>query len=120
MSSPYPILVTATQVLQHQPHLVHQFYSASSTLVRLDGNNRDTVTGLLTLEVPAAVAQQETAEETAPVEESSAEEKGEGEVEVESVVNTKLYFGNLPCNVDSAQLAAIIQDYGSRPNLVGE
>ncbi|XP_039029695.1 nuclear transport factor 2-like [Hibiscus syriacus] len=58
MSSPYPILVTATQVgtyfvgqyyqvLQHQPHLVHQFYSASSTLVRLDGNNRDTVTGLL-------------------------------------------------------------------------
>lgn len=32
-------------------------------------------------------------------------------------VNTKLYFGNLPYNVDSAQLAGIIQDYGS-PELV--
>ncbi|KAK8571944.1 hypothetical protein V6N13_047571 [Hibiscus sabdariffa] len=58
MTSPYPIPVTATQVgtyfvgqyyqvLQQQPHLVHQFYSDSSTLVRLDGNNRDTATGIL-------------------------------------------------------------------------
>ncbi|KAK8548684.1 hypothetical protein V6N12_061592 [Hibiscus sabdariffa] len=58
MTSPYPIPVTATQVgtyfvgqyyqvLQQQPHLVHQFYSDSSTLVRVDGNNRDTATGML-------------------------------------------------------------------------
>ena len=32
-------------------------------------------------------------------------------------MNTKLYFGNLPYSVDSAQLAAIIQDYGS-PELI--
>ncbi|GMI64153.1 hypothetical protein like AT5G43960 [Hibiscus trionum] len=58
MTSPYPIPVTATQVgtyfvgqyyqvLQQQPHLVHQFYSDSSTLVRVDGNNRQTAAGML-------------------------------------------------------------------------
>lgn len=40
----------------------------------------------------------------------------EGEAEDVSV-HTKLYFGNLPYSVDSAQLAAIIQDYGS-PELI--
>ncbi|PON94851.1 Splicing factor-like protein [Trema orientale] len=34
-----------------------------------------------------------------------------------SSVSTKLYFGNLPYSVDSAQLAGIIQDYGS-PELI--
>ncbi|PON38173.1 Splicing factor-like protein [Parasponia andersonii] len=34
-----------------------------------------------------------------------------------SAVSTKLYFGNLPYSVDSAQLAGIIQDYGS-PELI--
>ncbi|RZC68842.1 hypothetical protein C5167_032007 [Papaver somniferum] len=34
-----------------------------------------------------------------------------------SATNTKLYFGNLPYNCDSAQLAGIIQDYGS-PEMV--
>lgn len=32
-------------------------------------------------------------------------------------VSTKLYFGNLPYSVDSAQLAGIIQDFGS-PELI--
>ncbi|XP_057732515.1 29 kDa ribonucleoprotein, chloroplastic-like isoform X2 [Arachis stenosperma] len=31
----------------------------------------------------------------------------------ESSVNTKLYFGNLPYSVDSAQLAGLIESYGS-------
>ena len=71
----------------------------------------------------AAVAQQETAVTAeSPVEEEKVEEvEGEAEAEaeaaVESTVNTKLYFGNLPYNVDSAQLAGIIQEYGS-PELV--
>ncbi|XP_039063647.1 nuclear transport factor 2-like [Hibiscus syriacus] len=58
MASPYPIPVTATQVgtyfvgqyyqvLKQQPHLVHQFYSDSSTMVRVDGVNRESATGLL-------------------------------------------------------------------------
>ena len=85
------------------------------------------------LKVSAAVFQQEAAP-TAQVEESLVEEEekegevgAEGEAEsqaeteaeakAESPVNTKLYFGNLPYNVDSAQLAGIIQDYGS-PELV--
>lgn len=33
------------------------------------------------------------------------------------VQNTKLYFGNLPYNCDSAQLAGIIQEYAS-PEMV--
>ncbi|XP_009357971.2 28 kDa ribonucleoprotein, chloroplastic [Pyrus x bretschneideri] len=37
--------------------------------------------------------------------------------EEEVAVNTKLYFGNLPYSVDSAQLAGIIQDFAS-PELI--
>ncbi|KAG8499663.1 hypothetical protein CXB51_006111 [Gossypium anomalum] len=58
MTSPYPIPVSATQVgtyfvgqyyqvLQQEPHLVHQFYSDSSTMVRVDGNNRETAAAML-------------------------------------------------------------------------
>ncbi|XVF66400.1 hypothetical protein PTKIN_Ptkin10aG0032600 [Pterospermum kingtungense] len=77
------------------------------------------------LNVSAAVAQEE-APATAQVEESLVEEEeeekeaeaeAETETEAESPVNTKLYFGNLPYNVDSAQLAGIIQEYGS-PELI--
>uniref|UniRef100_A0A2P2JDE0 RRM domain-containing protein n=1 Tax=Rhizophora mucronata TaxID=61149 RepID=A0A2P2JDE0_RHIMU len=72
----------------------------------------------------AAVAQEEAAA-TAPVEENldegeeqvAAEGEGEGEVEATGDGSTKLYFGNLPYNVDSAQLAGIIQEYGS-PELI--
>lgn len=72
--------------------------------------------------VSAAVAQEEAAA-TTPVEEGLPQDEqqqvaGEGEQEADQVVlNTKLYFGNLPYNVDSAQLAGIIQDYGT-PELV--
>ncbi|XP_024027134.1 28 kDa ribonucleoprotein, chloroplastic, partial [Morus notabilis] len=62
--------------------------------------------------VIAAVAQEEvvvTAEE-----EEEVESAGDDQV-VPS--NTKLYFGNMPYSVDSAQLAGIIQDYGS-PELI--
>ncbi|XP_022722290.1 putative G3BP-like protein isoform X2 [Durio zibethinus] len=58
MATPYPIRVTAAQVgtyfvgqyyqvLQQQPRLVHQFYSDASTMVRVDGNNRETATAML-------------------------------------------------------------------------
>ncbi|XP_059285867.1 RNA-binding protein CP33, chloroplastic-like [Lycium ferocissimum] len=77
----------------------------------------------------AAVAQEE-AEAAVTVEEEEAEVEAEAAVEEEVVVeekgedssesegvNTKLYFGNLPYLCDSAQLAGIVQDYGS-PELV--
>lgn len=35
------------QVLQQQPDYVHQFYSESSTMLRIDGNTRDTASGML-------------------------------------------------------------------------
>lgn len=49
------------------------------------------------------------------VEEETAEKGGGEAVDGGSPVesgSTKLYFGNLPYSVDSAQLAAIVQDYG--------
>ncbi|PQP95246.1 28 kDa ribonucleoprotein chloroplastic [Prunus yedoensis var. nudiflora] len=50
--------------------------------------------------------------------EAAAEVSGGGDEGGEAVaVNAKLYFGNLPYSVDSAQLAGIIQDYGS-PELI--
>ena len=35
------------QVLQNQPDFVHQFYSEASTMIRIDGNNRDTASAML-------------------------------------------------------------------------
>ncbi|KAJ7979786.1 RNA-binding family protein [Quillaja saponaria] len=84
--------------------------------------------------ISAAVAQEEVAvtaeaeteaglidekeEEEEEVEKAGEEELGEVEgQEVDGSLNTKLYFGNLPYSVDSAQLAGIIQDYGI-PELV--
>ncbi|GMJ02008.1 hypothetical protein like AT1G60000 [Hibiscus trionum] len=87
---------------QHHSYFTHELFPTAGIVQKRR-----------TLKVSAAVAEQETAE-TAPAEE---EAEAETEVEVESAVNTKIYFGNLPYNVDSAQLAGIIQDYGS-PELV--
>ncbi|KAL4273839.1 hypothetical protein GQ457_13G026340 [Hibiscus cannabinus] len=96
----------SSRVFSSIPHLHHHSFFTHELFP-----TAGTVHKWRTLNVSAAVAEQETAA-TAPVEEK-AETEGEGE----SAVNTKLYFGNLPYNVDSAQLAGIIQDYGS-PELV--
>ncbi|KAM7258825.1 hypothetical protein ACFE04_014566 [Oxalis oulophora] len=61
-------------------------------------------------EVETQAAEEEVVETTAEAETESTE--SEAEAEAESEVNTKLYFGNLPYNVDSAMLAGIIQEYG--------
>ncbi|KAI5348186.1 hypothetical protein L3X38_001073 [Prunus dulcis] len=58
MATPFAIPVTAAQVgtyfvgqyyqvLQQQPDLVHQFYSDASTMLRIDGNTRETATAML-------------------------------------------------------------------------
>ncbi|KAI5397632.1 33 kDa ribonucleoprotein, chloroplastic [Lathyrus oleraceus] len=67
----------------------------------------------------AAVAQKEAVvavdhEEKVVVEEEQEQEKENGgEIDAEVDSRTKLYFGNLPYSVDSAQLAGLIEDYGS-------
>ncbi|KAJ4840269.1 hypothetical protein Tsubulata_024965 [Turnera subulata] len=74
-------------------------------------------------DAPAAVEEEEK-------EEDQVSSEGEGETQVggedgqeggeaggEGSVSTKLYFGNLPYNVDSAQLAGMIQEYAT-PELV--
>ncbi|KAH7521997.1 hypothetical protein FEM48_Zijuj07G0091100 [Ziziphus jujuba var. spinosa] len=58
MTTPFPIPVTAAQVgtyfvgqyyqvLQQQPDFVYQFYSDASTMLRIDGNTRETATAML-------------------------------------------------------------------------
>lgn len=61
--------------------------------------------------IVAAVELEETATEKISSEEEEVSSTGG------SSVNTKLYFGNLPYNCDSAQLAGIIQNYAS-PELI--
>ncbi|KAL8162837.1 hypothetical protein V2J09_014326 [Rumex salicifolius] len=76
------------------------------------------------VEIEAAVEDGEVEPEAGTVVEDveAAAEDGEvetaAEAETEEVqVNTKLYFGNLPYHCDSAQLAGIVQQYGT-PELV--
>ncbi|KAL0433206.1 UNVERIFIED_CONTAM: Nuclear transport factor 2 [Sesamum latifolium] len=58
MATAFPLPVTAAQVgtyfvgqyyqmLQNQPDFVHQFYSDASTMLRIDGNTRETATAML-------------------------------------------------------------------------
>ncbi|KAI3459555.1 hypothetical protein Pfo_016218 [Paulownia fortunei] len=58
MATAFPLPVTAAQVgtyfvgqyyqmLQNQPDFVHQFYSDASTVLRIDGNTRETATAML-------------------------------------------------------------------------
>lgn len=58
MATPFPVPVTAAQVgtyfvghyyqvLQQQPDFVHQFYSDASTVLRIDGNTRETAATML-------------------------------------------------------------------------
>ncbi|CAL0327067.1 unnamed protein product [Lupinus luteus] len=63
--------------------------------------------------ISAAVTEQELVvdAEEKKVDENEMEE--EAEEDTENSISTKLYFGNLPYSVDSAQLAGLIQDYGS-------
>lgn len=56
-------------------------------------------------------------EEVVVKDEEQVSGDGGDQASINSSVNTKLYFGNLPYLCDSAQLAGIIQDYGS-PELV--
>jgi hypothetical protein len=68
--------------------------------------------------ITAAVAHEE-AIVAAAEEETVVEEEKEGQETVKESggeivdTRTKLYFGNLPYGVDSAQLAGLIEDYGS-------
>ncbi|CAH9095169.1 unnamed protein product [Cuscuta epithymum] len=71
-----------------------------------------------------AVAEEAALTETEQEEEEEHEEEVDGEAastgteeEESGVQNLKLYFGNLPYNCDSAQLAGVVQEYGS-PELV--
>ncbi|KAL7202502.1 hypothetical protein ACSBR1_034052 [Camellia fascicularis] len=58
MATPFHLPVTAAQVgtyfvgqyyqvLQQQPNFVHQFYNEASTMLRIDGNSRETATAML-------------------------------------------------------------------------
>ncbi|THU66685.1 hypothetical protein C4D60_Mb05t16770 [Musa balbisiana] len=96
------------------PRPPHLRQSSSLTLVResfyalVPSNNRRTFAAVAQDEATAAVAAQEEEEE---------KEEEEDTVAAAALQNTKLYFGNLPYNCDSAQLAGIIQEFAN-PELV--
>lgn len=48
---------------------------------------------------------------------ASSDDSGPSVAATTTTTNTKLYFGNLPYNCDSAQLAGIVQEYAS-PEMV--
>ncbi|KAK3159446.1 hypothetical protein QOZ80_2AG0150190 [Eleusine coracana subsp. coracana] len=88
---------------------------------------RITVTAMVSQEEAAATAvedevaegqlQEQEQEEQGLVVDAGPDNRGGKEEEAASTTATKLYFGNLPYNCDSAQLAGIIQDYAS-PEMV--
>ncbi|XP_030975903.1 28 kDa ribonucleoprotein, chloroplastic [Quercus lobata] len=127
LSDPFLRLSSSTRMLasiSHSYRIEQLSLNATSSKWRL-------------LRISAAVAQEEvavTAEEVAQEDqvivtadqvdtglvEEEDNKRGEEVLDVEEgedLVSTKLYFGNLPYSVDSAQLAGIIQDFGS-PELI--
>ncbi|KAI3960073.1 hypothetical protein MKW98_016797 [Papaver atlanticum] len=133
MRTPSPLLPSGTSSsLMSHSHLLHESFgniSMNSPSQRLGS----------TFKISATIEQDEVSEvtETSSLAEEIKDSQEDGVVEVAvsngdqvpgeeetsnsdevvSATNTKLYFGNLPYNCDSAQLAGIIQDYGS-PEMV--
>ncbi|KAG7585191.1 RNA recognition motif domain [Arabidopsis thaliana x Arabidopsis arenosa] len=99
--------------LNHQPNLLHGCSKSSNqTLLKFNfspllissrsGSRRFRV-------LPETI--------TVKLEEEEKENESTADLDPPATTNTKLYFGNLPYNVDSATLAQIIQDFAN-PELV--
>lgn len=106
-----PLRISSTRIV---PSLSHSYSIEQLTVSAISSKSR-------LLRITAAVAQEEVAV-TAELDAGLVEEEDKGgeeelDGEAEDPVNTKLYFGNLPYSVDSAQLAGIIQDVAS-PELI--
>ncbi|XP_078429288.1 RNA-binding (RRM/RBD/RNP motifs) family protein [Wolffia australiana] len=67
--------------------------------------------------ISAAVAEEAEAAEAAEAAAQEGDQEPVADIAGESRPNTKLYFGNLPYNCDSAQLAGIIQEFAT-PEMV--
>lgn len=130
-SDPFLKIASATRILQ-VASLSHSISIESTSVSPVYGKWKrvSKITAAMTQEEAALmVPAEEAAEEEEEEEEKEMVEEAEGEKELSlssdvveegsefSSVKTKLYFGNLPYNVDSSQLAGIIQDFGS-PELV--
>lgn len=131
-SDPFLKIASATRILQ-VASLSHSIGIESTSVSPVYGKWKrvSKITAAMTQEEAALMAPAEEAaeEEEGEEEEKEMVEEAEGEKELSlssdvveegsesSSVKTKLYFGNLPYNVDSSQLAGIIQDFGS-PELV--
>ncbi|XP_010264869.1 PREDICTED: 31 kDa ribonucleoprotein, chloroplastic [Nelumbo nucifera] len=120
-SSDFALKISLTRTLQVAP-ISHSLTTDSLSIGAISQSQKWRIS-----RISASVAQEEAAAaiQTAPeTVEEEGDEKGEEQVEQVSTegeatdpVNTKLYFGNLPYSCDSAQLAGIIQQYGS-PEMV--
>lgn len=129
-SDPFLKIASATRILQ-VASLSHSIGIESTSVSPVYGKWKrvSKITAAMTQEEAALMVPAEQAAEEEEEEEKEMVEEAEGEKELSlssdvveegsesSSVKTKLYFGNLPYNVDSSQLAGIIQDFGS-PELV--
>jgi len=100
----------------HQPNLLHGCnYSSNQTLLRF---NFSTPKPLLISSRSCSRRFRVLSETiTVKLEEEEKDDGASAVLDPPAAVNTKLYFGNLPYNVDSATLAQIIQDFAN-PELV--
>ncbi|KAJ4802380.1 RNA-binding family protein [Rhynchospora pubera] len=103
------------------PHLYHTCITPKPRMFSriLAAVSQEEVTATAVEEEVMGEEEEAVKEEEVEVEsEVGGEGEGEGEGE-ETVmkVNTKLYFGNLPYNCDSSQLASVVQEYAT-PEMV--
>lgn len=127
-SDPFLKIASATRILQ-VASLSHSISIESTSVSPVYGKWKrvSKITAAMTQEEAALMVPAEEAAEEEEEKEMVEEAEGEKELSLSSdvveegsefsSVKTKLYFGNLPYNVDSSQLAGIIQDFGS-PELV--
>lgn len=127
-SDPFLKIASATRILQ-VASLSHSIGIESTSVSPVYGKWKrvSKITAAMTQEEAALMVPAEEAAEEEEEKEMVEEAEGEKELSLSSdvveegsessSVKTKLYFGNLPYNVDSSQLAGIIQDFGS-PELV--
>lgn len=111
------VSLSCFKLLHHQPNLLHGCnYSSNQTLLKF---NFSPLKPLL-ISSTSGSRRFKVLPETITVkleEQEKEEDNATADLDPPAAVNTKLYFGNLPYNVDSATLAQIIQDFAN-PELV--
>ncbi|KAK4405986.1 hypothetical protein Sango_0605100 [Sesamum angolense] len=150
MATAFPLPVTAAQVgtyfvgqyyqmLQNQPNFVHQFYSDASTMLRIDGNTRETATAMLLAKGQSAVPAQSSSNKPAtsewqhvpeppsqpsvespnPIERSGVDTLEEASFMEDEVEVKSVYVRNVPTTMAASEIAEEFKKFGTlKPDAV--